>query len=88
MMISPEYFIEEQKSKSYQELLAVRDELLSEIRTYENGTDSQNEEWIVNPSPEVVYQCNLMYLGKLCQLIADQYNREFIWDDDEEKPAE
>ena len=39
MMISPESFIEEHKNKSYKELLAVRDELMSEIIAFEKDTD-------------------------------------------------
>lgn len=76
MMISPETFIEEHKDKSYIELLKVRDELLEEIRSFEyKGQDSMG--FMISPSPEVRYQCNLLYLGKLCELISEKYNQEF-----------
>ncbi len=75
MMISPEMFIEEYKNKSYAELLPIRDELLEEIRAFENRTYN-SEMNMVHPSPEVVYQCNLEYMGKLCELIAEKYNSE------------
>lgn len=77
MMISPETFIEEYKDKSYIELIKVRDELLEEIRRFENkGQDSMG--FMISPSPEVRYQCNLLYLGKLCELISEKYNIENI----------
>lgn len=77
MMISPENFIEIHKNKSYKELLAVRDELLSEIQHFESDTERQGEEWMRAPSPVVVYQCNLEYLGSLCQLISQRYNQDY-----------
>lgn len=75
MMISPEKFIEEYKNKSYAELLPIRNELLEEIQAFENHTYNP-EMNMVHPSPEVVYQCNLEYMGKLCELIAEKYNSE------------
>ena len=76
-MISPGTFIEfECKGKSYKELL-------EEIYAFENGKISP-EERMVCPSPEVVYQMNLEYLGELCKLISDTYNSEVVWKDEEE----
>lgn len=84
MMISPNGFIESYKNKSYKELLPVRDELMQEIWTFENH--SYDPKLIMmHPSPEVVYQCNLKYLGELCKLIADKYNQEYVWGDTEEE---
>ena len=81
-MLSPEAFIEFQcKGKSYQELLTVRDELIEEIYRFENGknpTEARN----ITPSPEVKYQMNLLYLGELCKLISETYNREVVWKED------
>lgn len=78
MMISPYSYIEEQKDKSYKQLLKERDDLLKEIKEFENNQYNIAEQEIISPSPEVVYQCNLMYLGKLCDLIAEKYNKEYI----------
>ena len=78
MMISPEGFIEEYRDKSYIELIQVRDELIEEIKTFEAGKDGTDEGWIISSSPEVRYQCNLQYLGKLCELISEKYNQEFV----------
>ena len=75
MMISPEFFIEQYKDKRYEELLPVRDNLLEEIRAFENRTyDPELDSW--RPSPDVIYQFNLEYLGKLCELIAEKYRQE------------
>ena len=84
MMISPNGFIESYKNKSYKELLPVRDELMQEIWTFENHS-YDSELIMMHPSPEVVYQCNLKYLGELCKLIADKYNQEYVWGDTEEE---
>ena len=32
-------------------------------------------EIIRHPSPEVVYQMNLLYLSKLCELLCEKYNK-------------
>lgn len=80
MMISPESFVEVHKNKTYAELISVRDELLEEIYAFENHSyDHEMDEY--DPSPEVIYQCNLEYLGKLCELISNKYNQEYVWRD-------
>lgn len=81
MMISPEVFIKEYEEKSYKELLAVRDGLLESIKAFEERGADAKESGIC-PSPEVVYQCNLEYLGKLCELISQKYNEEFVWNNE------
>ena len=75
------------KNKSYKELLPVRDELMQEIWTFENHS-YDSELIMMHPSPEVVYQCNLEYLGELCKLIADKYNQEYVWGDTEESDSD
>ena len=78
MMISPNCYIDELKDKSYKELLRERKELLEAIYSFENEEIKQGE-MICSPSPEVVYQMNLEYLGELCKLISKKYNEEYIW---------
>ena len=80
MMISPEGFIEMHSNKSYSELLPIREKLIDEIRAFENHSYDPELD-LISPSPEVVYQCNLEYLGKLCELISKKYNLEFVWGD-------
>ena len=74
MMISPECFISRYINNSYAELLSVRDELIDEICGFEKHKD-EVKEIIIHPSPEVVYQCNLLYMAKLCELISEKYNK-------------
>ncbi len=74
MMISPEVFISMQMDKSYEELIEVRDEMMEDIKDFEEYPD---QTCLISPSPEVVYQMNLKYLAKLCELIAEKYNEKF-----------
>lgn len=77
MMISPKSFIIEYGDKPYKELLSVRDRIIKDTCHFEKHKDDPIE--IMRcPSPEVVYQCNLEYLAKLCELIAEKYNQEFV----------
>ena len=82
-MISPSYFIDQYKDYKYEDLLPVRDELIEDIKAFEKRDDS-GERIIINPSPEVIYQCNLDYLAELSKLIAEKYREEVVWKDDEE----
>lgn len=77
MMISPESFIEQYRYEPYAKLLKVRDKLIAEIRYFEKHKDEPIE-LIVSPLPEVVYQCNLEYLAKMCGLISEKYNHEHV----------
>ena len=77
MMISPASYIDGQKGKTYKELLKERNKLLNDINDFENG-NIEDSDLIIDPSPEVIYQCNLMYHGELCKLISEKYNKEYI----------
>ena len=83
MMISPEMFVELHKDKKYNELLPVRDELIEAVRAFENKTYDPKMESI-HPSPDVIYQMDLEYLGKLCELISEKYNKEYVWGEEED----
>lgn len=83
MMISPEGFIDQCRKYSYEELLVVRDKLLHEIKDLENHTYADSKLDLIDPSPEVVYQCKLEYLGKLCAFIAEKYRQEYVYRDDD-----
>lgn len=80
MMISPNGYINMIKDKKYKELLVERNKLLKEIKNFEKE-DNEAEcgiEIKIHPSPEVVYQMNLLYLAKLCELLSEKYSLEFI----------
>ena len=78
MMISPESFIKEYENLPYSELLPVRDELIEAVKAFEEHSYGPEEE-LVHPSPAIRYQCNLEYLGRICGLIAEKYNQEYVW---------
>lgn len=78
MMSSPDYFILRHKNDSYEQLLSLRDQLFRKIRAFENQQIPEDQ-WRIHPSPEVVYQMNLKYLGVLCDYISDRYNTEYVW---------
>ena len=52
---------------------------MEEIEEFEELTPEEQKRGFMEPSPEVVYQMNLKYLGELCKLIADKYNSEYVW---------
>ena len=79
MMISPEMFVKQYKDKKYADLLEIRDQLVEENEECEEPTKKEKKNGFMEPSPEVVYQMNLKYLGELCKLIADKYNSEYVW---------
>jgi len=80
-MISPNVFVDQYKDCKYEELLPIRDELLEDIKAFEQEGDSHNS-MMISPSPAVRYQCRLEYLAELLKLIAEKY-REKAWTDAE-----
>lgn len=83
MMISPEWFAEDNKGKSYEELIAVRNELMEEITAFEERKIPQ-EEYAICPSPDTRYWCNLKYMIEICKLIDKAYNDESDEGDEED----
>ena len=84
MMISPECYIEELKGKTYKQLIEERNELIKDIFEFEEKEMAGNrsgEEWLICPSPEVVYQSNLEYLSKLCEYMQQRYNKKYVHGD-------
>lgn len=80
MMISPEGYIEPMKQYSYEQLIKERDQLIREIHKFEKNRDKEkkrkklrSEVVIIDPSPEVVYQCNNQYLIKITELIQEKF---------------
>ena len=84
MMMSPDAFALNLAGKSYQELRKVKDELVKEIRGFERERLGHADEGfalpgetLVCPGPDVEYQMNLEYLAKVCEMLSEQFNREF-----------
>lgn len=82
MMISPQSYVNDLKEKSYEELIKEKDKLIKEIQRFENNKIADSE-FCMNPSPEVVYQCNLLYLSELCKLVHDKFNKK-LWEVEDE----
>ena len=78
MMISPEMYLAEHEDMKYKDLLPEKNRLIKDIREFEAKTYDLEMDGMC-PAPEVVYQMNLKYLGKLCELISEKYNKEFVW---------
>lgn len=79
MMISPQSYISRFKSAKYTDLIKERDRLINELREFEQNEmtgDRSGEEWLMDPNPEVMYQCSLDYLAELCVLMRDRYYNE------------
>ena len=75
MLLSPEMRINQIKHKSYKQLLRERDKLIHKIYTYERDKPEFSE-MLMNPSPEVIYQIDLLYLAKLCELIVEKFREK------------
>lgn len=77
-ILPPSCFIDENKNKSYEELLRVRWNLIREILNFEKNIDTyvKNENQI-HPAPDSVYLIELDYLSELCKLIADKFEQKY-----------
>ena len=82
MMISPQSYVDDLKEKCYEDLIKEKDKLIKEIERFENNKIADSEIYM-DPSPEVVYQCNLLYLSELCKLVHDKFNKK-LWEDEDE----
>ena len=82
MMISPQSYVDDLKEKIYEELIKEKDKLIKEIERFENNKIADSEIYM-DPSPEVVYQCNLLYLSELCKLVHDKFNKK-LWEGEDE----
>lgn len=72
MMISPKTFRGAFENATLEEIIKERDKLIREIRRYEKGKTSLDE-ITMDPSPEVVYMMNNLYLAELCHLIHEKH---------------
>ena len=72
MMISPKDFRAKFENATLDEIIKGRDNLIREIRRYEKGNMSLDE-LSRDPSPEVVYMMNNLYLAEICHLIHENH---------------
>ena len=83
MMICPESFIAEHAGDTFDQLLMLRNELIHDIQAFEEKRLAESQ-WMIRPSPEVIYQMNLKYLSVLCDYIAERYNQEYVFPEEED----
>lgn len=84
MMISPEAYIEHFEDAEYLDLIKERDRLMQFITQYEEediAGDRSGKGWGIHPQPDVRYQVYLEYLSRLCVLMSEKYNKDFVWGD-------
>ena len=77
MMLAPEAYINQFKNYPYEDLLKIRDEIIEDIKAFEEGRIDQSA-YMIKPGPDTIYQMNLQYLAEICRLIQEKYN-EKIW---------
>ena len=73
--MDPKTFKESLRYASLTEIIKERDRIIREIRKYEKGKIPE-EEFCRDPSPDIVYYCNLSYLSELCDLIQEKTREE------------
>ena len=80
MMIDPVNFRKALENEPLDKIIKERDKLIREIRRYEKGKIPE-EDYCMDPCPEVVYRMNHMYLAELCYLIVekDKEKDDFYW---------
>ena len=78
-MMDPKQYVEQFKNASYQEILKVKNELVSDITKFEGDYDMEDPDWEVKPGPDVHYQWNLETLGLIAPMLSEVFNREYEW---------
>ena len=81
MMMSPHSLIMEHENDSFEELIELRDEIYAGIKNLEKmayDKSKSDKAWMINPSPEVIYQVELEYLITLSQFIKKKYHNEIV----------
>ena len=77
--MAPEQYVEQFENASYQDILKVKNELISDISKFEHDYDREDPDWYVCPKPDVSYQWNLEVLGLIAPMLSKAFNREYEW---------
>ena len=72
-----EQYVEQFENASYQEILKVKNELVSDISKFEHDYDREDPDWNICPKPDVRYQWSLEALGLIAPMLAEAFNREY-----------
>lgn len=70
-MMSPDMVKYQYQDAPLKEIIKERDRLIRQIRKYEKGKIPEDE-YCMDPSPDVVYMMNNLYLAELCYLISEK----------------
>ena len=68
MMIDPKSYRSQFENASLEELLSQRDRIIEFMHDYENH-NLPDEDFSMDPNPEVIYFSNIGYLTEICDLI-------------------
>ncbi len=86
MMVSPYSYAEMYKDATYEELLKVRNKLIEELWQFERN-EVPAEEYMICPSPDTRYSCNLEYMTEICRLVDAAYQRKRLLEEEEQDRA-
>lgn len=88
-MIAPESYIENVKGLPYKGLIQERGKLIKAIADYEQdlsrASEDPSELLGIDPSPDVVYRMQLLYLAKLLEYMESRFSENestFNWNND------
>lgn len=71
MMSNPKTFRESFENATISEIIKERDKLIRQIHRYEKGKIPEID-YCADPSPEVIYRMNNLYLAELSYLIIEK----------------
>lgn len=72
-----EQYVEQFENASYQEILKVKNELVSDISKFEHDYDREDPDWNICPKPDVCYQWSLEALGLIAPMLAEAFDRDY-----------
>ena len=68
MLMTPKMYVDSLKDKSISEMIRTRDELIDDMREYEDAI-RKGYDVVMTPDPIIIYKNNYMCLIEVCRLI-------------------
>lgn len=81
MIINPKIYSQSIRNESLSELKKERNNLIKQIREYENAMDDDNILMISDPDPETIYLNNHLYLAEVCRQIGERLSQGDLIDE-------
>lgn len=75
MMVSPDFFRDDNKDKTLKELISIKNKLIVAITDCENiltNKKAMSKEIFPKPGPKVIYEMNILYLKEILDLIINK----------------